>query len=85
MKSGDLLFELLVDQEEARRERTMDDAIGNDGSELRPISARIQVNAYEVLERLSERWDISKSRLAARVLESALWDLENTATGNERS
>ena len=82
MKEGSYLLELAAEQEEARMERTIDDA---DRGELRPVSARISASAYEVLERLAERWAISRSALAAKVLESALWDLEPAPESTPKS
>ncbi len=82
MKEGSYLSELVAEQELARIERTVDDA---DRGELRPVSARISVSAYEVLERLSERWTISRSALAAKLLESVLWDLEPAPESTPKS
>jgi Zn-dependent peptidase ImmA (M78 family) len=44
--------------------------------DLRSISARIPSGTYEELERLSERWGVSKSALAAQLLQTALEEIE---------
>jgi Zn-dependent peptidase ImmA (M78 family) len=44
--------------------------------DLRSVSARIPASAYEELERLSERWGVSRSALAAQLLQTALNEVE---------
>ncbi len=45
-------------------------------TELRSISARISAGNYEYLSALAEKWGISKSALAAQMLEAALNEIE---------
>lgn len=48
----------------------------NAEQDLRSVSARIRLGSYEELGRLSERWGVSRSALAAQLLETALNELE---------
>lgn len=73
---GEHLLDLAVEQEEARRERGIDESIADaERGSLRSVSLRIDADSYSVLEQLSGRWAVSKSALAAKILEAALYDL----------
>jgi hypothetical protein len=45
-------------------------------AELRPVSARIPMESYAILEAFAARWGQSKSSLAAQLLETALDELD---------
>jgi hypothetical protein len=52
-------------------------------AELRSISARIPIESHVILEAFSARWDLSKSFLAAQLLETALDELDLLRSGRE--
>jgi hypothetical protein len=54
------------------------------GIELRSVSARISAGNYEYLGALAEKWGMSRSALAAQILEAALNEVELRDAGKQQ-